>query len=131
MCPFLIALFHFKTNLIKQRFFLFSGPSWIAGKFLPSQSEAEEFTCSDKKTFLLSYLVLRVPFDYIRSKPRLKNRVALQCIYDNIKQIASFFYTFREKSTQIKEHPSWEASINDKKFFLICLQSFTFVHIRL
>ena len=33
VCPFLIALFHFETNLIKYRSFLFSGPFWTVGKF--------------------------------------------------------------------------------------------------
>ena len=38
----------------------------------------------------------------------------------------------KEKSTQIKKHPSWEDSINiKKKFFLICLHSPTFVYTRL
>ena len=35
---------------------------------------------------------------------------------------------YGEKSTQIKEHPSWEASINIKKKFF---DSFTLVYIRL
>ena len=34
----------------------------------------------------------------------------------------------REKSTRIKEHPSWEASINTKNIFF---DSFTLVYIRL
>ena len=37
----------------------------------------------------------------------------------------------REKSTQIQEDPSWEASINIKKNFLIRLHSSTFVFTRL
>ena len=39
----------------------------------------------------------------------------------------------REKPTQIKEHPSWEASINIKKkrFVYISLHSSTLVYIRL
>ena len=74
VCPFLIALFLFETNLIKQRFFLFSAPSWTVGKFLPTRSEAEKLASLDKKN-LLSNLVLRVPSFYIRTKSRLKNRV--------------------------------------------------------
>ena len=46
------ALFHIETNLIKQRFFLFSGPFWTVGIFLPSRSEAEKLTLSDNKKFI-------------------------------------------------------------------------------
>ena len=45
------SFFHFETNLIKQRFFLFPGPFWTLEKFLSSRSEAEKLGCSDKKNF--------------------------------------------------------------------------------
>ena len=131
VCHFLIALFHFKTNIIKQRFFLFSGPFRTVGKFLPSCSEAEKVACSDKKK-LLSNLVARVPSFYMRTKSRLKNRVTtvhlLQC-----KTNVFICLCFLHSSTQFKEHSFWEASINIKKnffwFVYTCLHLFTLVYI--
>ena len=87
---------------------------------------------------LLSNLIPRVPSFYIRIKSRVKNRVTtvhlLQCK-------TNFFIRlfFLHSSTQVKEHPFWEASVNIKKkiFFdsltlvYICLHSSTFVYNRL
>ena len=39
--PFLIALFHFETNLIKQKFFLFFRQFWTVASFLPNWSETQ------------------------------------------------------------------------------------------
>ena len=70
------ALFHFETNLIKQRFFLFFRPFWAVGKFLLSRSEVEKVACSEKKLFsLATRLPPRVPSFYIRTKSGLKNLV--------------------------------------------------------
>ena len=69
--PFLIALFHFETNLIKQWFLLFSGPFCTVGKFLPHRSEAEKLAGLDKKNLLIN-LVPKVPNLYIRTKYTLK-----------------------------------------------------------
>ena len=85
-----------------------------------------------QKIFLPINLVPRVPFFYIRTKFRLKNRVTtvhlLQC-----KTIFFVHLCFWGRNLrQIKEHPSWETSINiKKKFFLILLHLSTFIYIRL
>ena len=49
VCPFLTTLFHFETNLIKWRLFLFYRPFWTVGKFLSGRSEAEKLAGTVKK----------------------------------------------------------------------------------
>ena len=49
VCPFLVALFHFETSLIKV--FPFSETILDSGKFLPSWSEAKKLAGSDKKNY--------------------------------------------------------------------------------
>ena len=125
--PFLVALFHFETNLIKKTFSLFSGPFWTDGKFFLSRSEAEQLAGSDKKTFWLTNLFPRVPSFYIRTKLRLKNH--LTTVYLLLCKTKLFIYLcfWGRNLRQINEHPSWEVSINTKKkgFFVF----FTFVYI--
>ena len=72
-----------------------------------------------------------MPSFYIRTEYRLENRVTtvhlLQCK-------TNFFIRlcFLHSSTQVKEHPFWEASINIKKnYFLIRLHLSTSVYNRL
>ena len=48
--------FHFETNLIKWRFFIFYRPFWTVGKFPPSRSEAEKLAGSDKRTNFFIHL---------------------------------------------------------------------------
>ena len=129
--PFSDRPFLFWGQFYRIKVFLIFRPFWTVGKFLPSWSEAEKLACSDKKNIMLSNLVPRVPSFYIRTKSKLKNRVTivhfLQCK-------TNFFIRlcfWGEKSTQIKKHPSWEASITIKKIFLIRLDSSTFVNTRL
>ena len=92
VCSFVIAFFHFETNLIKERFFFCSGPFWTVGNFFPSRSEAEKLACSDKKKNLCSNLVPKVSSFYIRTKSILRNRVT--AVHYNVKQISSFAYAF-------------------------------------
>ena len=73
VCPFLVALFHFETSLIKV--FPFSETILDSGKFLPSWSEAKKLAGSDKKIILRINLVPSVPSFYTDTKFRLKNRV--------------------------------------------------------
>ena len=68
---------------------------------------------------LLSNLVPKVPFFYIRTKSPF---------YENVKKFLHSSKLLRQKSTQIKEHPSWEASTNFNKNFF---DPFTFVYTRL
>ena len=62
---------------------MFSGPVWTFWKFLPSRSETKQLGGSDKIVFFAYQPIPRVPFFYIRTKFRLKNRVTtvhlLQC----------------------------------------------------
>ena len=132
--PFLVAFFHFETNLIKKTFFLFSGPFWTDGNFFLSRSEAEQLAGSDKKTFWLTNLFPRVPSFYIWTKFRLKNHVTT--VYLLLCKTKLFIYLcfWGRSLRQINEHPSWEVSINIKKkdflFFLHLPTSFTLVYIR-
>ena len=74
---------------------------------------------------LISNLVPKVPFFYIRTKSPF---------YENVKKFLHSSKLLRQKSTQIKEHPSWEASTNfNKNFFdpFTFLPSSTLVYIRL
>ena len=131
VCHFLIALFHFKTNIIKQRFFAFPGHFGLLGNFFQVGPKQKKKPVQTKKK-LLSNLVARVPSFYMRTKSRLKNRVTtvhlLQC-----KTNVFICLCFLHSSTQFKEHSFWEASINIKKnffwFVYTCLHLFTLVYI--
>ena len=123
--PFLIALFHFETNLIKKRFFLFCGPFWTDGKFFLGRSEAEQLAGSDKKFFWLTDLFPKVPSFYIWTKFRLKV-MQRQCIYYYVKQSYSFIYAFEGEiyGKLMTIHLGKPTLISKKKFF-------RFVYIRL
>ena len=132
------ALFHIETNLIKQRFFLFSGPFWTVGIFLPSRSEAEKLALSDNKNLFAQQTLSKGTFLLYADKIQI-NKLCYYSAYVTMQnKFVHLSMLLREKSTQIKEHPSWEASINIKKIFwfvytklhsstLVCfrLQSFT------
>ena len=125
--------------LFKLLFFILI-PTWLnkgfyffpdyfeGGKFLPSRSEAKTKNWfRQKNIFSLINLVPSVPSFYIRTKFRLKNRVTtvhlLQC---NTNFFIRLCFSGRNLLL-IKECPSWEASINIKKGFLILLPTSTFV----
>ena len=113
VCPFLIAHFHFETNLIKG-FCSFLDHFGQLGNFF--QVGLKHFSSSGKKFFLLSNLFPRVPSFYIQTKSRLKSHV--QCIYYNATVLkyyntsitmsydeSKFLHSpmlLREKSVQIK-----------------------------
>ena len=63
-----MALFHFETNLIEWRFFLFSNHFEQLANFF-------QLPCLDKNMSLPRNLVPRIPSFYIRTKSRLKTRV--------------------------------------------------------
>ena len=132
--PFLIALFHFETNLIKKRFFLFCGPFWTDGKFFLGRSEAEQLAGSDKKFFWLTDLFPKVPSFYIWTKFRLKV-MQRQCIYYYVKQSYSFIYAFEgEIYGKLMNIHLGKPPLISKKSFLVCSHlstSFTLVYIRL
>ena len=128
--PFLIALFHFETNLIKQWFLLFSGPFCTVGKFLPRRSEAEKISWFRQKNILLINLVPKVPNLYIRTKYTLKICVTTVHLLHCITNFFIHLCFWRTNLWWIKEHPSWETSVNIKKFFWFVytrLHSSTFV----
>ena len=134
--PFLVAFFHFETNLIKKRFFLFSGPFWKDGKFFLSRSEAGQLAGSDKRFFWLTNLFPRVPSFYIWTKFRLKNHVTtVLCIYYYVKQSYSFIYAFEgEIYGKLMNIHLGKPPLISKKSFLVCSHlstSFTLVYIRL
>ena len=111
VCSFPFVLFHFETNLIKLRSSRFSRPFWTAGKFLQSWSDTI-ISWFRQKFFLLSNLIPRVPSFYVQTKFRLKNWITivhlLQCKTNFFIHLCFLGRNVR----QIKEHSSWEASIN-------------------
>ena len=128
-CTFLIALFHFEANLIKWRFFLFSGPFWTVKKILPSRSEAEKISLFRQKIFfLLSNLVPRLSSFYIRTKSRLKNGVIFSQCKTNF--FISLSFWGRNLGT-LRNIYLGKPPLVSKKIFLIRLRLSTFVYTRL
>ena len=121
------ALFWLIFFILRPRFFLFSRPFWTIGNFFQVCLNQKNWLVQTKKIFFsLINLALSVPSFYIRTKFRLKNSVItvhlLRC-----KTIFFIHLLFWGRNlVQIKEHPSWEASINIKKVFWFvytCLHS--------
>ena len=107
-------------------------------QFLPSQSEAENLPDSEKKNFFCLSTSLLINFFYMWTKFRLKSRVTTVHLLQCKTNFLIYLCFWGRNLQQIKEHPSWEGSINIKKKFFdsftlvyICLHSSTFVYTRL
>ena len=103
VCSFLIALFHFDTNLTKWNFFLFYRPFWTVVKFLPSRSEAEKIAVSDKKNTFTYQTCFRGTFLLYTDKIYIKK----SCNYSVKTNFLIYLSFWGRNMLQTKEQPFW------------------------
>ena len=102
-------------------------PDWTVGNFLQVGLNQKNQLVQAKKISLIN-LVPSVPSFYVRTKFRLENCVTTVHL---LQRKTNFFIHLRfcgRNLLQIKEYPSWEASIHIKKSFLIRLHQSRFAY---